>query len=61
MVECSFCGKLIKPGTGILYVKKDGTLLVFCSRKCEKRAFNASKDEYQPALYHYRCSRPEIP
>jgi len=32
--ECSFCGKQIEPGTGMLYVKKDGTVLYFCSHKC---------------------------
>ncbi len=36
MAECSFCGKKLKLGTGFLYVKKDGTALFFCSRKCEK-------------------------
>ena len=36
MAECSFCGEKIKPGTGFLYVKKDGTAFFFCSRKCEK-------------------------
>ncbi|RLE63764.1 MAG: 50S ribosomal protein L24e [Thermoprotei archaeon] len=32
--ECSFCGYKIPPGTGLLFVKNDGTLLYFCSRKC---------------------------
>jgi large subunit ribosomal protein L24e len=36
MAECSFCGEKLKPGTGFLYVKRDGTALFFCSRKCEK-------------------------
>ncbi len=39
MVErrtCSFCGKDIEPGTGRMYVKKDGTVLYFCSSKCYK-------------------------
>ena len=36
MAECSFCGEKLKPGTGFLFVKKDGTGLLFCSRKCEK-------------------------
>ncbi len=35
-VTCSFCGKEIKPGTGFMYVKADGTVLWFCSRKCYK-------------------------
>ncbi len=34
--KCSFCGKEIAPGTGIVYVKKDGTIYRFCSRKCER-------------------------
>jgi len=36
MAECSFCGEKLKPGTGLLFVKKDGTPFFFCSRKCEK-------------------------
>jgi large subunit ribosomal protein L24e len=39
MVElkiCSFCGAEIEPGTGNMYVKKDGTVLLFCTHKCSK-------------------------
>ncbi|MEM0355759.1 MAG: 50S ribosomal protein L24e [Desulfurococcaceae archaeon] len=36
VVTCSFCGYKIEPGTGIMYVKNDGTILWFCSRKCYK-------------------------
>ncbi|MGM5481054.1 MAG: 50S ribosomal protein L24e [Nanobdellota archaeon] len=36
MVDCNFCGKEIPYGTGKMYVKKDGTVLRFCSSKCEK-------------------------
>ena len=39
MVErrtCSFCGEEIEPGTGKIYVKKDGTVFYFCSNKCQK-------------------------
>jgi len=39
MVErrvCSFCGAEIEPGTGKLFVKKDGTVLSFDSNKCFK-------------------------
>jgi len=39
MVErriCSFCGNEIEPGTGKMYVKKDGTVLYFCKSKCQK-------------------------
>jgi len=39
MVEqkiCSFCGGSIEPGTGRLYVRKDGMTYNFCSNKCFK-------------------------
>lgn len=39
MVErriCSFCGNEIEPGTGKIYVKKDGKVLNFCKNKCHK-------------------------
>lgn len=35
-MKCSFCGKEIKPGTGIIFVFKTGKKLNFCSRKCER-------------------------
>jgi len=31
---CSFCGYDIPIGRGIMYVRKDGTILHFCSKKC---------------------------
>jgi large subunit ribosomal protein L24e len=31
---CAFCGRPIPPGTGIMYIRADGTVLRFCSRKC---------------------------
>jgi len=34
--KCSFCGGVIKPGTGMMYVKNDGTIYRFCSSKCFK-------------------------
>ena len=33
---CTFCGATIEPGTGKMYVKKDGTIFNFCSNKCYK-------------------------
>ncbi|MDR0523334.1 MAG: 50S ribosomal protein L24e [Candidatus Methanoplasma sp.] len=34
--KCSFCGGNIEPGTGKMYVKKDGTVLNFDNNKCFK-------------------------
>ena len=36
MTDCTFCGEVIKKGTGKIYVKKDGKVFNFCSNKCEK-------------------------
>ncbi|NJD75591.1 MAG: 50S ribosomal protein L24e [Candidatus Methanoperedens sp.] len=33
--KCSFCGSAIELGTGKLYARKDGTVLYFCSSKCQ--------------------------
>ena len=34
--KCSFCSRVIEPGKGKLYARKDGTVYYFCSSKCEK-------------------------
>ena len=34
--KCSFCGKTIEPGTGKMYVKKDGTVYNFDANRCYK-------------------------
>jgi len=36
MVKCTFCGETLNPGTGKMFIKKDATILYFCSMKCEK-------------------------
>lgn len=39
MVErrvCTFCGEEIEPGTGRMYIKKDGVIYNFCTSKCFK-------------------------
>ena len=44
MVECSFCGKEIRKGTGKVFVKDNGTVLNFCSNKCEKNMLKLGRD-----------------
>jgi large subunit ribosomal protein L24e len=39
----SFCGTEIEPGTGKLFVKKDGTVLFFCKMKCQKNMLKLSR------------------
>ncbi|MEN3000085.1 MAG: 50S ribosomal protein L24e [Acidilobaceae archaeon] len=33
---CSYCGKSIEPGTGMMYVTSKGEIFWFCSGKCWK-------------------------
>ncbi|MDP6626899.1 MAG: 50S ribosomal protein L24e [Methanopyri archaeon] len=42
-MDCSFCGKEIEPGSGMMYVKDDGTILYFCSSKCDNNLLNLSR------------------
>lgn len=46
MVEkrnCSFCGETIEPGTGKMYIRKDGTIYYFCSNKCKKNRIDLGR------------------
>jgi len=42
--KCSFCGRDIEPGTGMMYVKTDGTIYYFCSSKCRKNMLELKRD-----------------
>jgi len=41
--KCSLCGKEFTTGTGMMYVKNDGTTSWFCSSKCRK-SFHFGRD-----------------
>ena len=36
--ECDYCGADIEPGTGTMFVRTDGTVIHYCSSKCENNA-----------------------
>jgi large subunit ribosomal protein L24e len=36
MTNCTFCSQAIEAGTGKLYIRRDGTMLHFCSAKCKR-------------------------
>ncbi len=42
--KCSFCGSDIPVGSGIMYVKRNGTILWFCSRKCRVSMLEFHRD-----------------
>jgi large subunit ribosomal protein L24e len=35
--QCSFCAQEIEPGTGMMFVRRDGTVFHFCSSSCRKQ------------------------
>jgi large subunit ribosomal protein L24e len=35
--QCSFCAGEIEPGTGTMFVKRDGTVFHFCNSSCRKQ------------------------
>lgn len=49
-MKCSFCSEELRPGTGTMYVKKDGKILYFCSMKCRK---NLLKLKRKPRLVRW--------
>lgn len=42
-MKCSFCGNEIPRGTGKIFVKMDGKILYFHSRKCDKNALKLKR------------------
>lgn len=41
---CSFCGRPVAKGSGIMLVKNNGTVLWFCSAKCRKNMLELKRD-----------------
>ncbi|WP_075050507.1 50S ribosomal protein L24e [Ignicoccus islandicus] len=50
---CSFCGREIEPGTGIMFVRNDGSILWFCSSKCFKNYKMGRKARKLPWTANY--------
>ena len=41
---CNFSGEEIEPGTGLMFVRRDGTVLWFKSSKARKNIVNLSRN-----------------
>jgi len=44
MPKCSFCSNTLETGTGVMFVKNDGKVLYFCSKKCERNMVNLRRE-----------------
>ncbi|MHB8372751.1 MAG: 50S ribosomal protein L24e [Thermoplasmataceae archaeon] len=40
---CGFCAVNIEPGTGTIYVRRSGSIVNFCSRKCRVNMINLKR------------------
>jgi large subunit ribosomal protein L24e len=41
--QCSFCAAEIEPGTGMMFVKRDGTIFHFCTSSCRKQQLHLGR------------------
>ena len=41
--QCSFCAGEVEPGTGTMFVKRDGTVFYFCSGSCRKQQLHLGR------------------
>ncbi|MBN1169942.1 50S ribosomal protein L24e [Candidatus Micrarchaeota archaeon] len=61
MVKCSFSGKEIPKGIGVMYVKKDGTIYYFYSSKEKKNFINLKREgrrqKWTPASREFKKSQ----
>jgi large subunit ribosomal protein L24e len=44
MMNCSFCDSELETGSGMMYVKKDGTVFYYCSSKCKKNSVSLKRE-----------------
>jgi len=42
--RCTFCGKDIPPGTGMMYIRTNGEIYHFCNSKCRKFKITYNKN-----------------
>ena len=43
-VKCGFCKEEIPKGTGVMYVKRDGSVTNFCGNKCRKHKLKLGRN-----------------
>jgi large subunit ribosomal protein L24e len=63
MVErrvCTFCGSEIEPGTGRMYIKKDGTVSNFCTSKCFKNLIQLGRIPRRTTWTRYYAREKQI-
>ncbi len=41
--QCSFCAREIEPGTGMMFIKRDGQVFNFCTSSCRKQQLHLGR------------------
>ena len=44
MPKCSFCGKTLKHGSGMMVIRENGKILYFDTKKCEKNMLRLNRN-----------------
>lgn len=47
MPKCGFCGNDLMKGTGEMFVKKEGAIFFFCSRKCKHNLLDLGRSPHK--------------
>jgi len=42
--KCAFCGREVRLGSGILFVRNDGSTRSYCSSKCRRNELKLRRD-----------------
>ncbi len=42
--RCAFCGREVRLGSGILFVRNDGSTRAYCSSKCKANELKLGRD-----------------
>ena len=43
-MKCIFCSRLVEKGKGMMFIRKDGKILEFCSSKCQRNMLKLGRD-----------------
>jgi len=49
-MKCAYCSKEIEPGTGIMFVRKNGQIKYYCSNRCYRQDVLHKKKRVEEAV-----------
>ncbi|MBI2184884.1 MAG: 50S ribosomal protein L24e [Thaumarchaeota archaeon] len=57
--KCTFCGKDVRLGTGVMLVRNDGSTQYYCSSKCRKNSLHLKRDprKYKWTVFYKKAAK----